>query len=109
MNLSFQRNQYNGFGVTDTLMSRLNFQGIIRCDEKQLRSIHRPNEEIHYWIIKDDFGARMSCFEETLAETLVTGEIYKVQGEVKIGKGGIFLNLKKAEPFYGSAFSEKVN
>jgi hypothetical protein len=48
----------------------------------------------------------MSCFEESLVRSLRIGERFEMSGEIKIGKGGIFLNLKHAQPMNGNNFKE---
>lgn len=106
MNTTFQKRQYNGFNLSDTLMSRLNFQGIFRVDDKKSRTLHNPDKDKLYWTICDEFGARVSCFDRRLAESIIIGEVYKVSGEIKIGKGGTFLNLKEAQIFNGSEYKD---
>ena len=106
MNTTFQKKQYNGFGLNDTLLSRISFSGILRCSEIQKRTIFTHNDEIPYWVVRDEFGARLSCFDKHLSERFCPGEVYKVSGEVKIGKGGTFLNLKDAEVFCGRDFTD---
>lgn len=107
MNTIFQKKHYAGFGQCETLMSRIQFSGVMRIDEKAYVRKDIAGEEVEYWVFKDDFGARISCFSEALANSIVVGEVYTITGDVKIGKGGTFLNLKKAEPFLGSAFKEE--
>ena len=108
MNRVFLKNQYNGFRLNDTLASRLWFGGVIRVMEKSL--VIRPllgEKELEYWIIKDDYGARFGCFNLELADTLCVGEKFQISGEVKIGKGNIYLNLKEASPMNGAEFTTK--
>lgn len=108
MNTVFQKQQYNGFGLNDTLMSKIAFSGVVRISEKELTIKPRPDgKELRYWVIRDEFGSRFSCFNEELAEKIVFGEVYIFRGEVKIGKGGTFMNLKSAEVFDGSEFAAK--
>ena len=106
MNDTAIRHTRAGFKYDDTLATRLSFSGVIRLWEKdhvQKDTIQGP---IEYWSLKDEYGARMTCFDESLAEKLIIGEWVEVYGEIKIGKGGTFLNLKKASPFRGSDFIE---
>jgi hypothetical protein len=107
MNTAFQKKQYAGFGMNDTLMSKIRFSGIARFSERAHVTKEVQGNEVEYWILKDEFGARVSCFEQTLSESIVLYQPYEISGEVKIGKGGVFLNLKKAEPFNGSAYEEE--
>ena len=102
------RNSRAGFGYNDTLLSRLKFSGIITIWEISKVEKHLPEDTIIYWSIKDEYGARMSCFEESLVRSLRIGERFEVSGEVKIGKGGIFLNLKHAAPMNGQSFTEEI-
>jgi hypothetical protein len=60
-----------------------------------------------YWTLKDIYGAKISCFSPKLVEGIHTGEKYEVKGEIKIGKGGTYLNLKEAAPFNGADFTLK--
>ena len=109
MNAQFQKKEYNGFTLADTLASKLNFSGIIRLHEKEMRIIpespSRP--EMVYWVLKDEFGARFSCFNKELVERLEFFTPYEVKGEIKIGKGGSYFNLKSANVFLGSEFAKE--
>jgi len=108
MNVSFQKRQYNGFGMSDTLMSRISFSGVVRCAEKDFITKSLPNgHEIRYVTLRDEFGARFSCFSLDLASKIVIGETYTFRGEVKVGKGGTFLNLKSAEVFQPGEYTEE--
>lgn len=62
--------------------------------------------EFEYWVIKDEYGARLTCHDEKLADFLHIAERYAVTGEIKIGKGGTFLNIKTAEVLNGKDFKE---
>ena len=104
MNTTFQKTQYNGFKLDGTLMSRLQFSGIIRLTDISQRFFQRGNELIPYWSLSDEYGARLSCWNEELVNSLILMELYEVHGEIKIGKGGTFLNLKRAVVFCGSNF-----
>jgi hypothetical protein len=108
MNTQFLKSQYAGFRLNDTLASRINFSGIIRCRDIRGRTIHNFDEDIPYWIVIGDMGERMSTFDKRLADSVVPGETYKVKGEVKISKGATFLNLKEATPFNGREFSDSM-
>jgi len=108
MNTTVLKNQYNGFKLNDTLASNLKFSGIIRVWEVDHCQKDKPNGDIlDFWVIKDEFGARLSTFDRHLAEGLHVSERYAVKGEIKIGKGGTYLNLKDAEPMNGSEYQEE--
>lgn len=104
---TFLKNQYNGFRLDDTLASHIKFSAVFTCWEISYKVKILPDgKEKKIFTVKDDVGARFGCFDERLANSLVIGEKYTGQGEVKIGKGSTFLNLEKAEPLNGSAFKE---
>lgn len=106
MNDAIIRNHRSGFLYNDTLGSRFKFTGTPMIWEKEHVVKDKANEQVEYWVIKDEYGARMSCFSRETVEKLVVGERYAVKGEVKIGKGGMFLNLKHAEVLNGADFLE---
>lgn len=108
MNDAAIRSTRAGFRYDETLATRLQFSGIIRLWEKDHIQKDTPQGPIEYWALKDEYGARMTCFDETLATSLVIGERYEVRGDIKIGKGGIFLNLKKATPMNGGAYETTI-
>ena len=108
MNTQFTRNQYNGFKLNGTLASKFRFSGHLRVWEIEHGQKFRfDGETLDYWILKDEFGARLSLFDKKLADSLVVGERYEIQGEIAIGKGGTFLNVKDASPLNGSDFTEE--
>ncbi|MGW8324244.1 MAG: hypothetical protein ACWGNI_00980 [Desulfobacterales bacterium] len=104
MNDTTIRQYRAGFKMDDTLASRINFSGIIRAWEKNHIVKESPEGDIEYWTIKDEYGLRLTCFYEELVSKLVIGERYEISGEVKIGKGATFLNLKKAKIMNGGDF-----
>lgn len=93
-----------GFRFDETLATRLQFSGIIRFWERSHIKKDTPQGPVEYWALKDEYGARLSCFDDYLAEIIVLGERYMVSGEIKIGKGGTFFNLKRATIMNGHAF-----
>lgn len=105
--LQLVKSQYYGFRLNGTLASNLKFSGTIRCTDIQHRLIRNAGEEDQpYWLICDEFGARMSVFTPALREDICIGERYAVRGDIKIGKGGTYLNLKEITPLNGSNFVE---
>ena len=111
MNSRFLQSNYAGFKLNDTLATKLSFSGVFRVWSIDKGTRHRADgEETEYWIIKDEFGAKISSFNKKLVETLQINERYAVKGDIKIGKGATFLNLKEADVLHGSDFevSEKV-
>ena len=101
------KNQYNGFKLDGTLATHIRFSAVFRCWEVSYKvKILADGKERKIYTITDDLGARFGCFDEKLAQSLVTGETYAGSGVVKIGKGSTFLNLEKAEPMDGSAYKE---
>ena len=95
----FLKSQYSGFKLNETLSSNLRFSGVVTLRERQKISI--PERDVEYYSLKDEFGARFSCWDCKLAESLQLFEKYEVSGEIKISKGATFLNLKRAEIFNG--------
>lgn len=96
----------NGFKYDETLASNLKFSGHIRVWEVTFSQKHKADGDLlDSWTIKDEYGARMGTLDRKLAESLVIAERYVVTGEIKIGKGGIFLNLKSAIPLNGADFT----
>lgn len=107
MNTHYIQNTQHGFRRNDTLASNLKFSGHIRIWEIVKSQKFLPDgDTFDYWVIKDEFGARLTCIDEKLANSLVIAERYEVRGEIKIGKGGTFLNLKSANPLNGGNFQE---
>jgi len=106
MNRQIIQKDRAGFGYNDTLLSRYKFSGIGRIWERDHIKKDTAQGEIEYWSLKDEYGARMSCFDEMLANSLVIGEVYVLEGEIKIGKGAMFMNLKRATVMNGSDFKE---
>ena len=105
MNTHIIRDNYAGFRRNDTLASNLKFSGHIRVWEVSHSQKQLHDGDVYdYWVIKDEFGARMSTNSRKLAESLSINERYVVTGEIKIGKGGTFLNLKDATPLNGADF-----
>lgn len=104
------KSHYAGFKLDDTLATRLQFSGVLKIAQKQRKVTGGdiPEEDKEYWIIKDEFGARVSCFDKMLADSIHTGETYEVRGDIKIAKGGTYLNLKNATLFNGGTFEEKI-
>jgi len=109
MNTQFQKSQYAGFKLDGTLMTRLQFSGIMRIADVSQRYLKRGGELIPYWSIADEYGAKLSCWNEELVKRIVTMEIYEVRGDVKIGKGGTFLNLKTLTVFSGNDYHENTD
>lgn len=108
MNTTFQRQQYGGFRLNDSLCTNLAWQGVVRIADKAKIIKPLPDDrELVFWTFKDEFGARFSCFQEKVANEIVIGEKYVLKGEIKIGKGGTFLNIKTSEVFNGRDFTEK--
>ena len=95
-----------GFKINDTLASNLTFSGVIRVWEVSKITKCTVDGDFDYWSIRDEYGARMTCYDERLSGSLLCGERYEVKGEVKIGKGGTYLNLKKAVVMSGKEFKE---
>lgn len=96
----------NGFKYDETLASNLKFSGHIRVWEVTHAQKMLPDGDVFdYWTVKDEYGARLGTIDKKLAESLVIAERYVVEGEVKIGKGGTFLNLKNASPLNGKDFT----
>ena len=108
MNSKMIVNHQSGFRKNDTLASNLKFSGYIRVWEiSQSQKILHDGDTYEYWVIKDEFGARLTTSNKKLADELVISERYAVSGEIKIGKGGTFLNLKEAVVLNGKNFQEK--
>lgn len=105
----FLKSQYNGFRLDDTLASRLKFSGIVSFSEISERFSKRDGEEVPYWVLKDEFGARFSCFDSRLISGIRIFERCEVRGEIKIGKGGTFLNIKECVTFSGEGYTEVEN
>lgn len=109
MNTRYIQNTKHGFKIDDTLASNLKFSGYIRVWEIVKSQKFLPDgDTFEYWVIKDEFGARLTTVNEILADSLVIAERYEVSGEIKIGKGGTFLNLKAARILNGGNFQEKT-
>ena len=108
MNEKIIKNSRAGFGFNDTLLSRIKFSGIIRVWEKSKVEKEIYHDKVTYWVIKDEYGASFSCFYEVIVNSLVIGETYEVSGDLKIGKGGMFLNLKKIKEMNGKDFTEEI-
>jgi len=107
MNTSVIRNHRAGFLYNDTLATKLKFSGVFCVWEIQNRFTRNDDGDTPYWVLKDEYGARLSCWSQELVDRLHVAEKYAVEGEVKIGKGGTFLNLKKAEVLNGNDFQEE--
>ena len=106
MNNQILKNQYAGFKLNDTLATNLKFSGVFRVWDVGKRWFDSfDGGENPYWIIRDEYGAKLSCYNEQLATSLVINERYAVEGEIKIGKGATFLNLKKAVVLNGKDFT----
>jgi hypothetical protein len=73
MNEKVIKNSRAGFGYNDTLLSRLKFSGIVTIWEKSRVEKEVENDIIIYWIIKDEYGATMSCFSEEIVKSLSIG------------------------------------
>lgn len=107
MNTAYIQNTQHGFRRNDTLASNLKFSGHIRIWEIVKSQKFLPDgDTFDYWVVKDEFGARLTTVDEKLAQSLIIAERYAVSGEIKIGKGGTFLNLKAATPLNGKDFKE---
>ena len=104
MNDSVIKKHNQGFLYNDTLGTKLRFSGTIMCWEIDRVTKHLIDQDLEYWVIKDDYGARVSCFDKKLVESLHIAERYVVKGEIKIAKGATFLNLKEAEVLNGNDF-----
>ena len=108
MNTIFQKRQYAGFRLNDSLCTKISWSGVVRIADKAKIIKPRPQEQdVVYWSFKDEFGARFSCFQEKLADSILIGEKYELRGEVKIGKGGTFLNISRADVFDGGTLTEE--
>jgi len=107
MNDTAIRNHRAGFLYNDTLATKLKFLGVFCIWEIQRRTTRNDDGDTDYWVLKDEYGARLSCWNKELVDTLHVAEKYVVEGEIKIGKGGTFLNLKKAEVLNGKNFQEE--
>jgi len=107
MNDTVIRQQRAGFLYNETLGTKLKFSGYLMVWEKDKVTKHTAQGDFEYWVIKDEYGARLTCHEEKLAEFLHVSQRYAVTGEVKIGKGGTFLNLKNAEVLNGNDFQDE--
>jgi len=107
MNDAAIRQQRAGFLYNETLGTKLKFSGHLMVWEKDRVVKYTSDGEFVYWVIKDEYGARLTCHDEKLADFLHVSQRYAVTGEVKIGKGGTFLNLKKAEVLNGNNFHEE--
>jgi len=95
----------NGFLYNETLGTKLKFSGYLMVWEKDRVEKHTSDGAFEYWVIKDEYGARVTCHDKALADSLCVAERYAIKGEVKIGKGGIFLNIKEAEVLKGGKFT----
>jgi hypothetical protein len=107
MNNSVIKHHRSGFLYNETLATKLKFSGVFGVWEIQERVTKNEEGDSSYWILKDEYGARLSCWNEELIKNLHIAEKYAVEGEIKIGKGGTFLNLKKAEVLSGNNFQEE--
>ena len=101
----FMKAQYAGFKLNETLASNLRFSGLVRIRDIQRRTLHLSDDEIPYWSISDEFGAKFSCFDENLCNKLQIMERYEFKGFIRIGKGGTYLNLTSATVFSGNSYS----
>ena len=106
MSLPLTRSKYNGFRLDGTLASKLHFTGIIRVWMVDRLEKKLPDKDVVYWSVKDENGARLSTFDESIAKKLTVNERFVVSGDIKIGKGGTFLNIIKAEVFHGSEYRD---
>jgi hypothetical protein len=80
------------------LLSRLQWSGVVRVwDIQERKKVRIGEEDKPYWVIKDEYGATFLTWEPLLKNSLCIGERYACKGEIKIGKGGVFLILKIAE------------
>ena len=96
-NAAHRRAQYSGMDERGNLLSRLKFSGIVRVwDIQERKKVNLGEEDTPYWIIKDEYGASFLCWEELLKSSLSIGERYEISGEIKVGKGSVFLILRKA-------------
>ena len=106
MNNAMIKNQYAGFRLDDTLATKLRFSGVFCVWDVGKRWFNSfDGGEVPYWIIRDEYGAKVSCYNEQIASSLVVNERYAVEGDIKIGKGATFLNLKKATVLNGNDFT----
>jgi hypothetical protein len=94
----------SGFARNGSLMSNLHFQGVVRIAEKSARvKIGRNgDDDVKYYIIKDEFGAQFSTFDEKLYDDTQVGESMTVYGKVRISKGNTYLNLERITPIVGN-------
>ena len=106
MSLPLTRSKYNGFRLDGTLASRFHFTGIIRVWSVVRLEKKEPDKDVVYWTVKDENGARLSTFDESIAKILTINERFAVSGDIRIGKGGTFLNITKAEVMNGRGYSE---
>ena len=107
MNSAFTQKQYNGFRLNESLASRIRFSGVLRFREIQMRkSILSEEKEQIYWILIDENGARLSCWKEDVVQAIKFYTSYEVRGQVRITKGGTFLNLEEAKEFCPSEYTE---
>jgi hypothetical protein len=106
MNDAAIRQQRAGFLYNETLGTKLKFSGHLMVWEKDKVTKHTADGEFQYWVVKDEYGARLTCHDEKLADFLKVSQRYAVTGEIKIGKGGTFLNLKNAEVLKGGDFRD---
>lgn len=105
MNTTFIQQIQNGFRRDETLASRITFRAFIWINDKWMVEKPLPDgEKRRTWILKDEFGAKFGVWSEKLAESLVIGEKYVVRGDVKIGKGGTFMNITKASWMHGADY-----
>lgn len=105
--MQITRKLYGGFRLDDTLASRIRFTAIIRVAEIEKIVKPRQSGDIEYWSVKDDNGARFTTWVEEISKTLKVFGVYAVSGDVKIGKGGTFLNITKAEEMRGEEYEER--
>ncbi len=103
----YQKQEKAGFDRRGFLLSNLRFTGICRVAEKSERFKRGVDgrEDSRYWMIKDEFGAMFSLWEEEIANRLLPGEQYIFEGMVRISRGSTYLNLKEVRAVYGSEFA----
>jgi len=107
--MNFNANNNAGFGRSGSLLSNLRFSGVCRIAEKSVRvKIGRNGEEdVKYYIIRDEFGAQFSTFDEKLFEAAIPSESMLLEGKVRISKGNTYLNLTKVAPIHGEDLRTK--
>jgi hypothetical protein len=99
-NIKFQSKTNNGFGQDRALLSNIKFLANIIVDsisERTVRGRTDSDEPHTYWSIRDEHGAYFSVHDQNIVQKIFVGDKVLFSGNVKVAKGGTFLNVRSVE------------